>query len=127
MEKYATLRPLAGRKKGDLGEMFLCLAERLQDTPEHGSIRFSIIGKSGQTQWSLALDGQGCRAHQDPIERPDLEIVTQAETWRKIAEGKLSPLVAFARGKLRIRGDETLGQRLLKQLAADGGKTEICS
>lgn len=126
MEKYATLRPLAGRKRGDLGAMFQSLAERLQATQERGCIRFSILGKAGQTQWSLTLDAQGCRAHQEPVERPDLEIVTQEDTWLRIAEGKLSPLVAFARGRLRVRGDEALGQRLLRPLAADGGKTEIC-
>lgn len=126
MERYATLRPLAGRKKGDLEEMFRCIAERLGASGERGCVRFRILDGERHAQWHLDLEGETSRVHQEPVERPDLEIVTCQDTWRKIAEGKLSPLVAFAKRKLRVRGDENLGKRLLERLSAGDGKTEIC-
>jgi hypothetical protein len=43
-----------------------------------------------------------------------------------MAGGKLSPLIAFARRKMRIRGDEKLGKRLLRQLASSEGQIDIC-
>jgi putative sterol carrier protein len=126
MEKYLTLLPLTGLKKGYPGDTFQCLAERLVNSGEKGRIRFSIRDKEEHLFWHLVLDGQSCRAHQEPMEKLDLEIVTPLDTWRKIAEGKLSPLVAVAKGRMRIRGDEKLGKRLLKRLSTGEGKSEIC-
>jgi putative sterol carrier protein len=126
MEKYATLQPLSGRKRGDLGSMFQCLAERLQASGEKGCVRFRIVDKEEHTQWDLVLDEQGCRTRQHSEDMPDLEIITRMNTWKKIADGELSPLIAFARRRLRVRGDEKLGKRLLKQLASPDEKTDIC-
>jgi putative sterol carrier protein len=120
------VRSLLGRKKGDVGETFERLSELLKDSPDNGSIQFRIVDKDQPRYWNLRLDGQDCSVHLDRVDKPDLEIITMAETWLQIAGGKLSPLVAFARHKMRIRGDEKLGKRLLKQLASSEGKTDIC-
>lgn len=124
--KYVTIRSLLGRKKGDVAGTFERLAELLKDSPDNGSIQFRIVDKDQPQYWNLRLDAQGCTVHFDRVDKPDLEIITIAETWLQIAGGKLSPLVAFARGKMRIRGDEKLGKRLLTQLASFEGRTDIC-
>jgi len=124
--KYVTIRSLLGRKKADVEGTFERLAELLKDSPDNGSIQFRIVAKEQPRYWNLRLDAQGCTVHVDRLDKPDLEIITQAETWLQIAGGKLSPLIAFARGKMRIRGDEKLGKRLLKQLASSEGRTDIC-
>jgi predicted lipid carrier protein YhbT len=124
--KYVTMRSLLGRKKTDVGESFGRLAELLKDSPDTGSVQFRIVVKDQPRYWNLRLDAQGCTVHLDRVDKPDLEIITQAETWLQIAGGKLSPLIAFARRKMRIRGDEKLGKRLLRQLASSEGRTDIC-
>lgn len=124
--KYVTVRSLLGRKKADVGETFERLAELLKQSKETGSIQFRVVDKDQPRYWNLRLDAQGCTVHFDRVNKPDLEIITQVETWLQIAGGKLSPLIAFARRKIRIRGDEKLGKRLLKQLASSEGKTDIC-
>jgi putative sterol carrier protein len=124
--KYVTVRSLLGRKKADVDGTFERMAELLKDSPDNGSIQFRIVDKEQPRYWNLSLDAQGCTAHFDRLNKPDLEIITNAETWLQIAGGKLSPLIAFARGKMRIRGDEKLGKRLLKQLASSEGRTDIC-
>lgn len=124
--KYVTVRSLLGRKKGDVGETFERLAEMLKQSADNGSIQFRIVDKDQPRHWNLRLDAQGCSVRAEKVNKPDLEIITQAETWLQIAGGKLSPLIAFARRKMRIRGDEKLGKRLLKQLASSEGKTDIC-
>jgi len=124
--KYVSIRSLLGRKKADVEGTFERLAELLKDSPDNGSIQFRIVDKDQPRYWNLRLEAQGCSVHVDRLDKPDLEIITQAETWLQIAGGKLSPLIAFARHKMRIRGDEKLGKRLLKQLASSEGKTDIC-
>ncbi len=124
--KYVTIRSLLGRKKGDVEGTFERLAELLNQSKETGNIQFRIVAKEQPRYWNLRLEAQGCSVHVDRLDKPDLEIITTAETWLQIAGGKLSPLVAFARGKMRIRGDEKLGKRLLKQLASSEGRTDIC-
>jgi putative sterol carrier protein len=124
--KYVTIRSLLGRKKADVEGTFARMAELLKDSPDNGSIQFRIVDKDQPRYWNLRLDAQGCTVHVDRVNKPDLEIITQAETWLQMAGGRLSPLVAFARRKMRIRGDEKLGKRLLKQLASSEGKMDIC-
>jgi putative sterol carrier protein len=124
--KYVTVRSLLGRKKGDVGETFERMAEMLKKSADNGSIQFRIVDKDQHRYWNLRLDAQGCSVHVERLNKPDLEIITKVETWLQMAGGKLSPLIAFARGKMRIRGDEKLGKRLLKQLASSEGKTDIC-
>jgi putative sterol carrier protein len=126
MAKYATLRRLTGRAKGDVGETFAKAAELLANSADSGNIQFCILNKDDHLYWNLHLHFSGCNAHPEKALKPDLEIITNLETWRQMADGKLSPLVAFARRKMRVRGDVSLGKRILKQLASPGGKLDIC-
>ena len=126
MEKYATVRCLTGRKKGDVGETFERMAVLLKNSAEKGRVQFRILDKERHHYWNLRLHAKGCSVRPAKVNKPDLEIVTTVETWRQMAGGKLSPLIAFVSGKMRVRGDEKLGKRLLKELASSEGKTDIC-
>jgi putative sterol carrier protein len=126
MEKYATLRPLTGHQNGDVGGMFHCIADRLKTSSERGCIQFRILDKEDHQYWCISLAAKSCKVRQEMAKKPDLEVITSLEIWKKIASGELSPLVAFAQRKMRIRGDENLGKRLLKQLASAEGKLDIC-
>ncbi|HTP67148.1 MAG TPA: SCP2 sterol-binding domain-containing protein [Geobacteraceae bacterium] len=126
MQTYATLRRLTGRKKDDAEGVFFKAAELLQESPDKGTIQFSIITGNGNLEWCLRMHPAGCDARLERAPKPDLEIIVTSEAWRQIAEGKLSPLVAFARRKMRVRGNVALGKSVLRQLAKPGGKLDIC-
>ena len=58
----------------------------------------------------------GCQEYEAETERPDLEIITDAETWTAIAEGKAAPLEAFGQGKVRVRGDIELARHFVRRV-----------
>jgi putative sterol carrier protein len=84
-------------------------------------LQFSIVdnGAEEPTPWSVAITKEGAHVELKAAERPDVEIITGAETWWEIAEGKLSPLEAFLTGRLRVRGHIERAKRVfLHDLAA---------
>lgn len=124
MAEYAKLRRLTSSTKGDIGDTFTRMAASLKNISETGHVQFQIIGAESPMFWNLSLRSGGCDISTQRLAKPDLEIITSDSVWRQIASGKLSPLVAFVRRRMRVRGDYKLGKRILKQLA--DGKTEIC-
>jgi putative sterol carrier protein len=44
-------------------------------------------------------------------------VVVRHETWRQIAQGKLSPFEAFITGRLLVGGDIELAKRLVQHLS----------
>ncbi len=125
MKKFATLRPLIDVKTKSLHRGFAKMSQSLRKSKERGRIQFRIMGKKPE-HWVLDLYQGRCTLSRTKIEGADFEILTQRETWRAVASGKLSPAEAFLRGKMRVRGDVDLGKRVLEQLAAPGGDLEIC-
>lgn len=88
-------------------------------------LQFSILDKEAEepTPWSVAITKEGAQVEPKAAERPDVEIITGAETWWEIAEGKLSPLDAFLTGRLRVRGHIERAKRVfLQDLAAAPAK-----
>lgn len=127
---YAKIRNLTEGKKGDerdFEKIFKRLADFVGNSGEHGQVQFKIgIGEKHQ-YWRLELDGKTCKVSTKKHDRPDLEILIRAETALQLAEGSISPIEAFGRGKMRIRGDLELGKRLYKLLAASEGRITPCS
>ncbi len=127
MQRYAILRSLVEPAKRDLGATCHRLAELLADAGEQGTVQLNVREGEAEHVYSFELGQKQAvnRAVAGP-RPPTLQIVTAAETWWPIAEGRLSPLEAFAQGKLRVRGDTALGTRLVRKLAAGAGMVEIC-
>lgn len=126
MIRYASLRPLNEPSLREFERAFERLGELLEKSGERGRLQFQIRSAEARRYWSFELAAEGCRLRAEPVEKPDVEIITQAETWWQIADGTLSPVEAFGRGKMRIRGDLELAKRLYKKLATGEGSTEIC-
>jgi hypothetical protein len=122
---YAKLRSLTEPREEDLDQTFQRLAYLLRDSGKTATVECTILTGSEQRRWTLDLKGNESRLKSEPTKRPNLAIITRDTTWRKIAEGSLSPLDAFRQGRLRILGDTELGSHLLK-LASDGGAASIC-
>lgn len=133
MERFATLRPLTSRRRNDIGDTLHELAGRMAGTEEKGRVQLRLVGLEDEPTFTVELGAKRAKsargtkaAARKRDERPDLEIVTHAETWSCIAEGTLSPLDAFLSGRLFLRGDAYLAKRLVRHLASEGGIVDVC-
>jgi hypothetical protein len=94
------------------------LAERIGAVPRRAVVHLGIRDASGPRSWSLQVGPEGSTVRAERMEGPDLEILTDAETWRRMASGSVSPLVAFGGGGVRVIGDLGVARRLASRLAA---------
>jgi hypothetical protein len=124
--QYARIHRLTDRRPQDPGPTFQRLAELLSNCGDNGILRFTLLSASGSESWSLAPHAGSYRLSKDAPEVPDLELISKQETWWEIAEGSLSPLEAFALGRMRVLGDFELGTKLLRHLAIGGGAASFC-
>lgn len=126
---YAKLIDLTEGIKVDLDNPDIVInriAEKLKETGLCGRIKLGIGIRKAQNQWLLELDEKNCTVSRKELENPDLEIFTRVETGIKIAKGLISPIEAFAKGKMRIRGNIDLAMKLYKFLASEEGKIFPC-
>ena len=126
MYSYPRLQKLTEPTRPELATTFNRLAEILSKTQKGKplQLQFSIVDGDEEkpTAWSVAIDKTGGKAAQKPAAEPDVEIITRAETWWEIAEGRLSPLEAFVTGRLRVQGSIERAKRVfLVDLAAEPG------
>ncbi|WP_158711061.1 SCP2 sterol-binding domain-containing protein [Streptomyces albus] len=146
MTAYARIRPLTAARQPDVGQTFHRLADLLSDSGEQATIRFTLLapagdggkggagpgggdrGGGGDRRWTLAPAKRKYRVVEGGATPgpPDIELITREATWWEIAEGRLSPLDAFAEGRLRVLGDAALAARLLRKASGDTGVSVIC-
>lgn len=127
MDSYTRLQKLTEPTRPELATTFHRVAEILAKAPKARplQLQFSILDDDTEepTAWTVAIDKDEGKAAQGPSKQADVEIITRAETWWEIAEGRLSPLEAFVTGHLRVRGNIELAKRVfLIDLAAQPAK-----
>lgn len=127
MDSYPRLQKLTEPTRPELATTFNRVAEILAKAPKVRPLQLQISILDDDTEeptvWAVAIDKDGGKAVQGASEQTDVEIITRAETWWEIAEGRLSPLEAFVSGRLRVRGNIELAKRIfLIDLAADSAK-----
>jgi putative sterol carrier protein len=123
MDSYVRLQKLTEPIRAELATTFQRVAEILSKTRNGRplQLQFSILERDSEepTPWSVAITKQGGKVTQQAADKPDVEIITEAETWWEIAERRLSPLEAFVTGRLRVRGNIERAKRVfLVDLAA---------
>ncbi|HEX2294102.1 MAG TPA: SCP2 sterol-binding domain-containing protein, partial [Actinomycetota bacterium] len=59
---------------------------------------------------------EGSKVTSEVVGRPDVEVIVSAETWNEIAAGAISPLEAFGRGLMRVRGDVNVAWKVARKL-----------
>jgi putative sterol carrier protein len=127
MDSYVRLQRLTEPSRPELATTFQRVAEILSKTGNGHplQLQFSILDRDSEepTPWSVTITKESGAVAQKAAKRPDVEIITAAETWWQIADGQLSPLEAFITGRLRVRGNiERAKQVFLVDLAAAPGK-----
>jgi hypothetical protein len=115
---YTPLPALAEPTVEDLDVTFDRLAELIGMTPTPMAVRVQLgEGEHADVRsWVLDAGPSGCRVTSEATRPPDAEAILDAETWRLIASGGMSPLEAFARGRMRVRGSLQTARRLARQL-----------
>jgi putative sterol carrier protein len=126
VQTFVKLKPLlATVASSQLAASFDRMAESLNGASFSGIARFTLVGGPQTQSFTISLQEGSAKMESDAKE-VDFEIITTAEIWLAIAEGKLAPLDAFTQGKMRVRGDYKLGQQIMKRLAANDGRTGFC-
>jgi putative sterol carrier protein len=110
---FAPFPNLLGR---DLAGSFERMAKLLGRWKKTARLQFTLSEGGRERSWNLALTPKNCKAMEGKVNRPNLEIITDAETWLQIAGRHLSPLEAFGQGKMRVRGDLTLARLIARRL-----------
>src|SRR5262249_33245361 len=119
VDTYFSLHKLTGPTRKSLGETFHRMVELLNANAadDSGRLQFRILGGEKPSVWTLAPVRKRWHVGEDEIEKPDFEIITDAETWWEIADGRLSPFRAFLQGRMRVRGNFELGKRVLARIS----------
>jgi len=111
---------LTDSAEDDLGRTVDRLGELVGGSDVRGRVHVGVVhgaGDSGAVRsWSLELGPDACTVSAHRTHRPDLEVLVAEETWRRLADGTLSPLEAFGRGDMRVRGDIALASRFVRLL-----------
>jgi putative sterol carrier protein len=111
---------LGGKRAPDAS--FKRVAQALSKSKRTASVQFTLGSASRARYWTVVMSPKGASASAGPAEKPTLEIVTDSASWTEIASGKLSPLEAFARGKLRVLGSIELARLVARSLSTSRRK-----
>jgi putative sterol carrier protein len=99
------------------------LGELLGSMNVHAILQLRIIGgKANQSVHQIRVGDPT----DDSGEDPTVEVITTLEDWTEMASAHLSPIEAFLRGKIRVRGDVTRAQDIFKLVAGSEGRTHLC-
>ncbi|HXM54039.1 MAG TPA: SCP2 sterol-binding domain-containing protein [Candidatus Dormibacteraeota bacterium] len=104
----------------DLEAGFQRISERLGAVPWRSVVHVQIREDARPVSWSLQIGPDGTTAHPGRMADPDLEVMTDADAWRQIVAGALSPLSAFGTGRMRVIGDVRAARRIASRMAAAG-------
>jgi putative sterol carrier protein len=69
-----------------------------------GVYQFELSGEGGGT-WHAAITNGELQVAEGAHAAPDVVISAKAEHYLAIAEGRMNQMLAFATGKLKVRGD----------------------
>ena len=125
MMQKLMLQDLTGPKENILDETFDRVAGILDDSEIEGLIQIRILKDGGRSFRHLDLSQKPCQVVKRKASQPDLEFITTEATWRKLADGSLSPIDAVHKGKMRFRGNLDLVKALLAKLVGAESEIEI--
>lgn len=81
----------------------------------------------GQIEYfSYEVAEKGGIYSEEPLEKPDVEIFVNKDTFLEILQGNLSPIEAIGKRRMRVRGNIKLALKLYKTLAEPEGEIAPC-
>lgn len=123
---FARLKDLTGGKSS-VEAIVARLADELKQAGIKGKVQFTLVGGDKPQICGVTVNKTGAVTHKSAIARPDLEVITDAETWMRVMRGDLAPIDALAQRRLRIRGDARFGVVAIGRLAGTKGRIDICT
>ncbi len=75
------------------------------------TIQWNITGEQAGT-WAIKIANQTCELIPGGVEKADLTMSLKDTDWLAVAEGKLDPMQAFLRGKVKASGDVMFAMRV---------------
>jgi putative sterol carrier protein len=75
------------------------------------TVQFNLKGDQGG-EWVVSIQEQSCQVRQGVTDSANLTFSAQAQDALDVLSGKMDPMGAFMRGKLRLAGDMGLAMRL---------------
>jgi hypothetical protein len=123
LDSFARLRNLVARHGAvvDLEGTLVALSGAL-GTAHDGAVQ--IVVGSGDQKRSWVLERN--KARQGNVPQPRLEIRLTSGAAERVFSGEESPIVALARGELRLRGDVEFAKAMYRTLAAGEGRIDPC-
>jgi hypothetical protein len=94
------------------------VADRLGKFDKTADFRITVGDGESSESWTLALSPNGSTVSRTGKKRADLELLTTPDVLAQLASGRISPLAAFAGGRMRVRGDIMLARRIARALRA---------
>ncbi len=82
--------------------------------PDGSTVVFELSGPLACTV-AIGVDGRAALLDEVPA-APTVRIVTDVETFTRLAVGRLDPAATLAAGSVRCSGDEGLGSRVVEQI-----------
>jgi len=73
--------------------------------------QFVLEGENGGDYYITFTDGAG-ELNEGLAEKSDITLIAKVKDFVALTEGKLSPMMAFMSGKLKIKGDMSLAMKL---------------
>jgi len=111
-----TLPRLVEPGRPDLDAAFTRLGELLGASATPLVVRIQVSEGEQVRSWQLNSGPTGCQVMPGGADPADAEATAGAQTWALILGGALSPLEAFARGQLRLRGSMPVARNVARQL-----------
>lgn len=62
----------------------------------------------------IIIENGACTAHDGPVAKPDVTLTMDDDDFIALMRGELNGMAAFMKGELRLDGDLTLANRLVK-------------
>jgi putative sterol carrier protein len=75
------------------------------------TIQYELTGDDGGT-WTASIADGSCAVAETPSDSADVTVTMSASDFVDMMGGKLQPTMAYMSGKLKIKGDMMLAQKL---------------
>ena len=128
--RFAVLKDLSFRGRVSPEETIKRMGELLSKSNLKGTFHLRIVDGGSVADapvFRMNLGGaKAAKAGAKAAAKSTVEVITTSATWSEIASGRLAPHDAFLGGRMRVRGNAGLAQRMLKHLAGSEGSTFLC-